>query len=166
MKIAIIGYSGCGKSTLARSLAERFGADVLHLDSVHFLPGWRERELSDEQRIVERFLDSHDAWIIDGNYSGLFYDRRMAEADLIVMLLFNRFSCLRRVYKHYRTYKGRTRSDMGEGCSEKLDREFVSWVLWKGRNQSKRERYKNIQRMYPDKVTVLKSQKQLDAFMR
>ena len=43
VKIAIFGYSGSGKSTLAQHLGRRFNAPVLHLDRVHFGPGWRER---------------------------------------------------------------------------------------------------------------------------
>ncbi len=39
MKIAIVGYSGSGKSTLARKLGTIFQADVLHLDTMQFLPG-------------------------------------------------------------------------------------------------------------------------------
>lgn len=165
MKIAIIGYSGSGKSTLARALGERYGADVLHLDSVHFLPGWEEREPEEERRIVSDFLETHDAWVIDGNYSKLFYDRRMAEADRIVMMLFNRFACLRRVRRRYTTYRGRTRPDVAEGCREKLDGEFVAWVLWKGRSKKARRRYKGLRRQYPDKTAVLKNQKQADAFL-
>ncbi|MFQ7701734.1 MAG: DNA topology modulation protein FlaR, partial [Christensenellaceae bacterium] len=41
MKIAVIGYSGSGKSTLANALGEYYGAEVLHLDCVHWLAGWR-----------------------------------------------------------------------------------------------------------------------------
>ena len=129
MKIAIVGYSGSGKSTLARRLGEYHHAEVLHLDTVHHLPGWKERDRESEKQIVEAFLDEHAAWVIDGNYSKLFYERRMEEADRIVMLLFNRFSCLYRAYKRYRKYKGKTRPDMAEGCGEKMDRAFAWWIL-------------------------------------
>lgn len=94
MKIAVIGYSGSGKSTLAAALGKEYGADVLHLDSVHFLPGWKERPDEEKRRVVEAFLDSHDSWVIDGNYTKLFYERRTEEADRIVMMLFGRFACL------------------------------------------------------------------------
>ena len=105
MKIAIVGYSGSGKSTLARRLGEYHHAEVLHLDTVHHLPGWKERDRESEKQIVRAFLDEHAAWVIDGNYFKLFYEQRMEEADLIVMLLFNRFNCLYRAYKRYRKYK-------------------------------------------------------------
>ena len=45
----------------------------------------------------------------------------MEEAVQIVLLLFDRFRCLRRVTRRYLTYRGRTRADMAEGCNEKLD---------------------------------------------
>ena len=79
MKIAVIGYSGSGKSTLAAALGKEYGADVLHLDSVHFLPGWKERPDEEKRRVVEAFLDSHDSWVIDGTYTKLFYERRTEE---------------------------------------------------------------------------------------
>ena len=47
MKIAILGTSGSGKSTLAQTLGAAYHAPVLHLDTVHFLPGWVERPLDE-----------------------------------------------------------------------------------------------------------------------
>ena len=57
MKIAILGTSGSGKSTLAKRLGERYGLPVLHMDTVHFLPGWVERPFAEEEAIVRQFLD-------------------------------------------------------------------------------------------------------------
>ena len=165
MKTAIVGYSGSGKSTLARAIGAHDGASILHLDSVHYLPGWEARKPEEERQIVSDFLDRHDAWVIDGNYSKLSYDRRMEEADRIIVMRFDRLNCLRRVTRRYRTYRGRTRPDLAEGCCEKLDREFVLWVLWKGRKKAARQRYRRLQEQYADKVTVLKNQKQTDAFL-
>lgn len=164
MKTAIIGYSGSGKSTLARRIGEYDRAAVLHLDSVHFLPGWAERPEEKEQAIVEAFLDSHKDWVIDGNYSKLSYDRRMEEADRIILLLFSRFDCILRVTRRYHVFRNLTRPDMAEGCREKLDLEFVLWVLWKGRRKAARDRYRQVQKKYADKVTVIKNQRQLDRF--
>ena len=163
MKIAILGYSGSGKSVLAQRLADKYGTDVLHFDTVQFLPNWEIRAEEDKRRLTEEFLDSHDRWVIDGNYSKLSYERRMEEADRIILLLFNRFSCLRRVTCRYRRYKNTTRPDMAEGCREKLDAEFIRWVLWKGRSKTARARYKDVALKYPNKVTVVKNQRQLDA---
>ena len=164
MKIAILGYSGSGKSTLAQALGRHYGIPVLHLDSLHFFPGWVERPRSEELQIVGAFLEENDAWVIDGNYSGLHYERRLEEADRIVILLFNRFHCLYRVWRRYRKYRRTSRPDMAEGCPEKLDGAFIRWVLWEGRSRRARQRYRRVQNLYPEKAVVLKNQRQLDAF--
>ena len=106
MKIAILGFSGSGKSTLAQTLGEITGAAVLHLDSVQFLPNWEVRDEAEKERMVEEFLDSHSTWIIDGNYRKLCYERRLAEADQIWILLFDRITRLHRVCRRYRQYRG------------------------------------------------------------
>ncbi len=163
MKIAVIGYSGAGKSTLAEKLGEALRVDVLHFDTVQFLPGWAVRDDAEKRKITEAFLDSHDSWVIDGNYTKLFYERRMAEADRIVLLLFNRWSCLSRAVRRYRAYRHTTRPDMADGCEEKLDAEFLRWILFGQRKRKTRERFRRLREQYPDKVLVAKNQKQLDA---
>ena len=165
MKIAIMGYSGSGKSTLARLLAEKHNLAVLHFDAVHFLPGWAIRSSAEKEKITKEFMDSHDGWVIDGNYFKLYPERRIAEADLVILLLFNRFSCLYRAYRRSRIYANKTRPDMGEGCKEKFDLEFMKWILWKGRKKEVRARYKDIKKKYPQKVIVIRNQKQLNRFI-
>ena len=127
MKISIIGYSGAGKSTLARKLGKIYNIDVLHFDSVQFLPGWEIRELEEKQRITKEFLDSHESWVIDGNYSKLFYERRMEESDMIIMLLFNRISCLHRVVKRYKKFKDKT---FAAGCSREIIKKGAEMLGW------------------------------------
>ena len=162
MKIAIIGYSGSGKSTLARKLAENYNLPVLHFDAVQFRPNWEIRPQPSKEIMTKTFLDLHKDWVIDGNYSKLCFERRMAEADVIIQLRFNRISSLYRVARRYLTYKEGTRPDMAEGCKEKLDWEFITWVLWKGRSKTSRERYEDVCARYPEKTIVVKNQRQLD----
>ena len=166
MKIAIMGYSGSGKSTLAKELAQIYGADVLHFDSVQFLPGWKVRDEKEKRKMTEKFMDTHESWIIDGNYSKLCYERRMEEADEIVILLFNRFDCLCRAYRRYRQYKNTTRPDMAEGCNEKFDLAFIKWILWEGRSKRARARYGQAVSRYGTKTVVIKNQKQLDRYKK
>lgn len=166
MKIMIIGTSGSGKSTLAQTLGRRYGVPVLHLDAVHFLPGWVERAPEQERAVVERFLDQQDGWVIDGNYTKTCYERRLAEADLILVLWFDRFVCLERVVRRWWANRGRTRSSMAEGCEEKLDAEFIWWVLYRGRRRAFRQRVRGIAQSYPQKTVLLRRQREVDHFLR
>ena len=166
MKIAIIGYSGSGKSTLARKLGEMYNLPILHFDTVQFRPNWEIRPQASKEIMTKTFLDLHEDWVIDGNYSKLSFERRMKEADVIIQLRFNRVSSLYRVTCRYLTYKEGTRPDMAQGCKEKLDWEFVTWVLWKGRTKTARQRYRDVQKRYPDKTIVIKNQRQLNAVQK
>lgn len=166
MKIAILGYSGCGKSTLAERLGALYCVEVFHFDSVQFLPGWKIRSMDEKQRMTEDFMNTHDGWIMDGNYSKLSQERRLSEADQIILMKFNRFACLYRVFRRYLRYRHTVRPDMAEGCQEKLDAEFVRWILWDGRSTKTRNHFREIETQYAPKVTVLRNQRQLDAFYR
>ena len=167
MKIVITGYSGSGKSTLCRMLCKQYRVPALHMDTVQFLPDWEIRAETDKQNIVSSFLDSNpDGWVIDGNYSKLSFERRAAEADIIIQMLFGRISCLLRCVRRYRRYKGKSRPDMAEGCNEKFDSAFIKWILWDERSKHEKERYKGLISKYGDKAVVIKNQKQLDIYIQ
>ncbi len=165
MKIAVIGYSGSGKSTLSRRLGEVYGIPVLHLDTVQFCPDWRERDREEARAMVAAFMQQ-DAWVIDGNYRGFFQEERLGQADRILFLNVSRAACLIRAFRRYIRYRGTTREDMAAGCREKMDREFVWWILYKGRTGAIRRHYREIQARYSDKTVVLKNQRQIDRFLQ
>lgn len=166
MKIAIIGYSGSGKSTLAQALGQKYRCPVLHLDTVHFLPGWVDRPLAEEQAILARFLEEHSAWVIDGNYSRTHFDRRMEQADQIIFLDFGRAACFCRALRRYLANRGQTRASAAPGCPEKFDREFARWILHGGRTAKHRAHYQSVLRRWGGKTVVLKNQRQLSAYCR
>ena len=166
MRIAIIGYSGSGKSTLAGLYGKAHGLPVLHMDTAHWLPGWKERPKEERAAIVRRFLDENESWVIDGNYSGVFYDERMEKADRIIFMNFNRFTCLCRAWKRKVQYTGKTRPDMTEGCNEKLDREFAMWILRDSRTKKALYRYRSGKEKYPEKFTEIRSQRELNAYIK
>lgn len=166
MKIAILGYSGSGKSTLARELGAIYRLPVLHLDSVRFLPGWEVRDQEEAHGMVREFLNTHAEWVIDGNYRRFDQEERLEQADLIVLMLFPRMVSLLRCYKRYRKYRHTTREDMSPGCNEKLDAEFVRWILWEGRTPSIRAHFRRIADRYEGKTVILLSQRQINRFLR
>lgn len=161
MKISILGYSGSGKSTFAIKLGERYQCEVLHLDTVHCLPGWKERETEEEIGIIGKYLDEKDAWIIDGNYRSKLLERRLEESDYIYIFQFNRFRCLFRVIKRLLKYRGKSRESITAGCEEKIDLEFVYWVLHEGRDKEHRQAFQSIATQYQNKTTIIRTPKEL-----
>ncbi len=164
MKIAIIGYSGSGKSTLAKRISQQFSIPCLHLDTVHWLPGWVERDDDEARPIVKRFMDENSSWVIDGNYRKLEHERRLSEADRIVFLDYPRFICFFRAWKRARTYRNTVRESITEGCEEKFDREFRRWILRDSRTETTRARYRSYEEQYPEKFTRCRSDAQVERF--
>lgn len=164
MKIAVIGYSGSGKSTLARALGEKYGIPVLHLDRVQYTSDWQERDRGEAHRLVREFMEN-PSWVIDGTYSKFEYERRLAEADQIVFLNLPRLICFLRAWKRYFCFRDGTRPDMADGCAEKMDLEFVWWLLWKGRTRQKWEKFQKVVEQYPEKTVVLRCQRDIDRYL-
>ncbi len=164
MKIAIFGHSGSGKSTLGAFLGKLYGAPVLHLDVIAFEEGWKRREMAESRALAQQFMEQ-ESWIIEGNYREMGWEKRVEEADQLIYMNFPRLTCLKRAWKRYRTYQGRTRESIAPGCPEKLDLEFVFWILWQGRTPRRLARFRQTVKKYRDKTVVLKNQRQLDAFM-
>ena len=159
MKISIIGFSGSGKSTLAKVLSKHYNIPALHMDSIHFLEGWRERDNKEFERIVKKFVDDNESWIIDGNYKSIL-PQRHDMSDLIIFLDYNRFFCYRSAKKRYKQNIGRSRDDMASGCEEKFDKEFKQWLLYKGRTKQRRQRFLQICEKHPNSL-IFKNRKQL-----
>ena len=125
-KILVIGSGGSGKSTLAKQLGELLDIEVKHLDRLYWQPGWTEPSKEDWLNKVKE-LSSEDSWVMDGNFGGTL-EVRMQRCDTIVFLDLPRTLCLWRIAKRRLLYHKRSRPDMADGCREKLDWEFVTWV--------------------------------------
>ena len=125
-RVMILGSAGSGKSTLARQIGVIVGLPVIHLDSLFWNAGWVETPDDEFLRKVENAA-SDEKWVIDGNYSRTM-DVRLARAETVIFLDFNRYFCLFRVVRRWWRNRGRTREDLAEDCPDKLDKEFLAWV--------------------------------------
>ena len=126
-KILIIGSAGAGISVLSLKLAGLLQLPVIHLDALHWRPGWEKPPRGEWQRTVFELVQ-RDAWIMDGNYDSTL-EVRLEACDTIVLLYLPRILCLYRVLKRSLAHFGRARPDLHPGCREQLpDREFVSWI--------------------------------------
>ena len=164
MKIAIMGYSGSGKSTLARELGEISGTEVLHFDTVQFLPNWEIRDPEEKKRITEDFMNTHDSWVIDGNYFRI-SSQRYEQADLVIFLNYNRLTCLNGVVKRYNKYKKSSRPDMASGCKERLNFSFLMWVLFTGRTRKRKKHMFDVIKNAKSSL-IFKNRKQLNKYLK
>ncbi|SEA25295.1 Adenylate kinase [Thalassobacillus cyri] len=145
-RIMVLGVSaGVGKSTFARKMGEALQLNVYHLDALYWKPGWVEASL-EEFKDAQREIVKKENWIIEGNYSKTF-DIRSKRADTIIYLELPRYICLYRAVKRWLMNIGKTRSDMGAECKEKLDWEFLKYIYttYKSRKRNMKERLHTLQ---------------------
>lgn len=123
-RVAIVGSGGAGKTTFATALGAVTGLPVIHLDRLHWKPGWEETPREEWAGIVAA-QTTGDRWIIDGNYAGTF-EVRFERADTVIVLAFSRWRCTARVL--WRALANHGRDVQAAGCPERLDPSFVRWV--------------------------------------
>lgn len=151
-RIMIIGPSGSGKSTLARMLGDSLDIPYYYLDQLNFDEGWHLASKDEFQKAYNNIL-SEDRWIIDGNYRGMDIEKRMDLADTLIYLDFSTVSSLINVVKRRIQYNKQTRPSLPKGCNEKIDLEFLLWVL---NTRKRRPSYLKIaERMKDMNKTVL-----------
>ena len=140
-RIMIIGSGGSGKTTLARSLGEKTGLPVVHLDQIFWSPGnWEHLEPEVFDALLAKELEK-PRWILDGNYNRTL-EPRLEKCDTVIYLDYPRIvsftGWLGRVIKN----RGRARPDMAPGCGEWFDPEMARWV-WNF-NKKNRARYRKL----------------------
>ena len=161
-RVVIIGCGGAGKSTLARALGEKTGLPVVHLDKLFWKPGWVEKSPEEFDELHRQAL-AGEQWILDGNFNRTM-TQRIARCDTVIYLDFSRFSCVWGVMKRILTTYGTVRPDMGEGCPERFDLDFLKWV-WNF-NKNKRQRYYDLLNSLENKqVYILRSRREVNAFL-
>ena len=125
-RVLVIGIPGAGKTTFSRALAARTQLPLIHLDKEYWRPGWVMTPRSEWRPVVAQ-LAARDAWIMDGNYDSSL-DLRLPRADTVVWFDYPRHICLYRALRRAAAGYGRTRPDLGEGCPERIDLEFLRYI--------------------------------------
>jgi len=118
-KIVILGSSGAGKSTLAKELGPILKIKkVIHLDRLFWQRGWKGKT-RDTRIDIMQALVREKQWIIEGNYLNA-SEFHLNAADTIIFLDISPLCCLWNLMKRHREYRGCSRRDIPEGCTDKL----------------------------------------------
>ena len=161
-KVIVIGCSGSGKSTLARQLGEITGLPVVHLDKLWWRPGW-ETVSRDEFDILHQTAMAEPFWIMDGNFSRTLPER-VEKCDTVIYLDFNRITCIMGVLKRVLSSQGKVRPDMGDGCPERFDWNFLVWV-WNFNKKNRNKTHQLLSETDNKEIHVLKNRKQVNKFL-
>lgn len=164
-RVMIVGQPGSGKSWLAQALGRQTGLPVVHIDTIHWQPGWVERSLHEKTRLC-REVEAGERWIFEGGHSAT-WENRIARADLLIWI--DRSSALRfwRVTLRALRHRGRSRRDLPEDCPEQLVKlpEFYRF-MWTTRASS-RSKMKRLAATAPAgcRVVHLRSNRQTRRFL-
>ncbi|ARI79049.1 P-loop NTPase family protein [Halobacillus mangrovi] len=166
-RIMVMGVSaGAGKSTFARKLGEKLGINVYHLDRFYWEPGWKEASVEDFTRRQQEAMNQEE-WILEGNYQST-YRIRADKADTIIYIDMPLSICLYRVFKRWLIHRGKSRPDLGEGCPDKLDFEFIKFIVTTY-HARKKKMYKRLQDFQEiggqKKVIALKGRKAVKTYL-
>ena len=161
-RILIIGCPGSGKSTLARTLKDKLGLPVIHLDQLWWQKNWEHVSRDEFDARLDMALRM-DRWIMDGNFNRTL-PQRIEKCDTIIYLDFDRWECLWGMFQRVMSNYGKVRPDMAEGCAERFDWDFIKYI-W---NFNRENRVKNdtylAQARHAEKI-VLKNRREVRAFL-
>lgn len=143
-RIMIVGQPGSGKSTLARDLGRKTGLPVVHIDHIHWQPGWVERPRDEKTRLCHE-VEAREEWIFEGGHSAT-WANRLARAEMLIWLDLPLPLRLWRVVKRTVVWNGRNRPDLPQGCPEGFHRETLPFwrYIWRTRRSGR----VNIQRLW------------------
>ena len=155
-KVIVIGCPGSGKSTVSRTLHNKTGIPLYHLDMMY----WNADKTAVEKSVFLERLSvvlEKDEWIIDGNY-GSTMELRMVACDTVIFLDYPLEICLDGIKER----RGKPRSDMPWIETEE-DAEFIEFI--KNYEEQQKPKVLELLKKHSDKsIIIFKSREQADEF--
>ena len=149
-RISIIGGPGTGKSTLANNLGKDLNLPVYHLDGIHHLENWKERDKEERDKIIIDKLDK-PKWIMDGTYKSTL-EKRVKASDLIIFLNYSTVAILKGILSRYFKNRGKEKVDI-PGCKERMTWKFLKFtIIW---NKTRGNTIKDVLDKIQDKKIII-----------
>ncbi len=163
-RIMVIGCCGCGKTTLSKKLASKLNLPLVHLDVLNWRDNWQPVSQGEFDRLLLGEVKK-DKWVIDGNYHRTI-PIRLKYCDTVIYMDYPRVVCLLGAIKRILKGYGKSRSDMGGNCPERLDMEFLRFI-WNF-NKNNRKNYLEMleEAAGKKKVIVLHGRKECLRFLQ
>ena len=163
-RILILGCSGSGKSTLAKAIHQQTQIELIHLDQLYWKPNWVEPSKEEYRQIVKREVQKN-SWVMDGNYGSTF-DLRFPRATHLIFLDFPTAVCMYRILKRFWQFRGQTRPDMTRNCPERINWQFIHYVLVYKLTRSPGIHKKLAELKEKQKIFVLNNARQVAQFIK
>ncbi|MBO4289097.1 MAG: AAA family ATPase [Lachnospiraceae bacterium] len=145
-RIIVLGCPGSGKSTLARSLQQKTGLPLIHLDNVWWKAD-RTHVTREEFDLRLQEILQGERWIIDGDYSRT-YEPRFVRCDTVIFLDYGEEECMKGITERI----GTVRPDI-PWTEDKLDPELAEKV--RNYRTVNRPKLYSLMEKYPDKRLLI-----------
>ena len=127
-RILVLGAPGSGKSTLTSRLSISLKTEAIHLDKYYWQPNWVETESEVWDFKINELLNK-ESYIMDGNYITSLSER-IKYATHIVYLDIPWYTSVYRIIMRMIKYRNKPRPDMNAECKERLNLEFIQFLIW------------------------------------
>ena len=161
-RILVIGGNGSGKTTFSIALAEKLNLPLVHLDRLGWRGDWEMVPREEFDVLLAEELKKPQ-WIIDGSYSRTL-PGRLKYCDAVIYFDFSTARCLYGVLSRIVKNRGKSRSDMGGNCPEKLDMTFLKNVTTFNQ-KNRRKYYRLIEEAEVKEVIVFKNRRQAKRYL-